>query len=70
MMPFAVASRNLGSILLTASGFVYFAVYHRMAAEGWVFRSWEIALLWLPFVLGFLWTYLRPPRNEAALPGT
>lgn len=62
IIPFAVASRNLGSIFLTASGFVYFVVYHRMHAQpelGWIFLPWEIALLWGPFVAGFLWTYRR-----------
>jgi alpha-1,6-mannosyltransferase len=68
LMPFAVASRNLGSLLLTASGFVYFIVYHRLNAEpnlGWMFTPAEIALLWAPFVSGFLWTYLRPLNKYA-----
>jgi hypothetical protein len=63
LMPFAVASRNLGSLLLSASGFVYFIVYHRLNAEpglGWTFTPAELTLLWAPFVLGFLWTYARP----------
>jgi alpha-1,6-mannosyltransferase len=63
LMPFAVGSRNLGSLSLTASGFVYFTVYHRLNAQpdlGWTFTPAEIALLWAPFVFGFLWTYLRP----------
>ncbi len=64
LMPFAVASLNRGSLLLSASGFVYFAVYHRMAEEGWVFRPWEIMLLWAPFLLGFLWTCLRAQRTD------
>ncbi len=61
LMPFAVASRNLGSRLLTASGFVYFIVYHRLNTGpdlGWLFTPTEITLLWVPFVFGFLWTYL------------
>jgi alpha-1,6-mannosyltransferase len=61
LMPFAVASRNLGSLLLTASGFVYFIVYHRLSAQpdmGWMFTPAEITLIWTPFVFGFLWTYL------------
>ena len=67
LMPFAVASRNVGSLLLTGSGFVYFSVYHRLNAEpdlGWMFTPVEIALLWAPFVLGFLWTYARPLRTR------
>jgi hypothetical protein len=57
LMPFTVATRNRGSILLTASGFVYFTVYNRTATEGWFFPPWEIVLLWVPFILGFLWSY-------------
>lgn len=63
LMPFAVATRNRGSILLSASAFVYFIVYHRSSGQpehGWTFTSLEIALLWTPFVVGFLWTYLWP----------
>ena len=63
LMPFAVASRNLGCLLLTSSGFVYFVAYHRLNAEpnlGWMFTPVEIALLWAPFIFGFLWTYARP----------
>jgi alpha-1,6-mannosyltransferase len=67
LVPFAVASRNLGSLLLTVSGFVYFIVYHRLNAEpdlGWMFMPAEIASLWAPFVFGFLWSYLRPLNNR------
>lgn len=62
IIPFAVATRNRGSLMLTASAFVYFAVYHRSGSQsaGWTFTPLEITLLWLPFVLGFLWTYLLP----------
>ena len=65
LFPFAVATRNLGTILLSASGFVYFVVYHRLHAEpavGWSFTPLEITLLWMPFVIGFLRTYLRSER--------
>lgn len=67
LMPFAVASRNRGSILLSASAFVYFIVYHRPSGQpepGWTFTSLEIVLLWTPFVLGFLWTYLHPMTGK------
>ncbi len=63
LMPFAVATRNRGSLWLTASGFVYFFVYHRFGMQPdsfWTFTSFEIALLWTPFVAGFLWTYREP----------
>jgi alpha-1,6-mannosyltransferase len=76
LMPFAVARRNAGSLLQTASGFVYFIVYHRLSAEpdlGWLFTPAEITLLWAPFVFGFLRTYLPtlnmcwPERGDTAV---
>ena len=67
LIPFAVASRNRGSILLSASAFVYFVVYHRLHVQpdlGWAFTPAEIALLWGPFIVGFLWTYYQPKGVE------
>lgn len=67
LIPFAVASRNRGSILLSASAFVYFVVYHRLHVQpdlGWTFTPAEIALLWGPFIVGFLWTYYHPTGGK------
>jgi len=65
LMPFAVKTRNLGSILLAASGFTYFLLYHHVESpEGlWRLTPWETALLWLPFVAGFLWSEYRRIRK-------
>jgi len=65
VIPFAVITRNRGAILVTASAFVYFLLYHHVEApQGeWVLRPWETALLWLPYVGGFLWSACK--RNEA-----
>ncbi len=65
LMPFAVKTRNLGSILLVASGFAYFLLYHHVESPGGIWRltSWETALLWLPFVAGFLWSECRRIRK-------
>jgi alpha-1,6-mannosyltransferase len=65
LVPFAVATRNAGTLAVTATSFGYYIVYHRLHARpdlGWMFFSWEIALIWLPFVAGFLWTIFRRPR--------
>lgn len=61
LMPFAVQTRNLGSILLVASGFTYFLLYHHVESPGgfWRLTAWETAILWLPFVAGFLWSEWR-----------
>ena len=60
LIPFAVVSRNRGTLLLTASGFIYFALYHRLAhipQAPWQLTLPETLFLWLPLVLGFLWTW-------------
>lgn len=60
IMPFGVASRNWGSRLLSWSAFVYFFLPYRQFAgletQRWHLESWERSLLWLPFIIGFLWT--------------
>jgi hypothetical protein len=66
LAPFAVATRNAGTLAVTATSFGYFVVYHRLHARpdlGWVFFPWEIALIWLPLVAGFLWTACRRPQQ-------
>lgn len=61
LIPFAVVSRNRGTLLLTGSGFVYFELYHRMAhfpEAPWQLTIPETVSLWLPLILGCLWTWL------------
>ena len=67
IIPFAVQTRNLGVILLTASGFTYFLLYHYVESPGGIWRlpPWQTALLWLPFVGGFLWSEYRRVRKPA-----
>ncbi len=61
IIPFAVKTRNLGALLLTASGFTYFLLYHHVESPGgmWRLSPLETALLWLPFASGFLWSEWR-----------
>lgn len=63
IIPFAAATWNRGTIAVTASGFVYFMLYHHVESPGgeWVLSPWETALLWLPFVAGFLWSGWKGP---------
>lgn len=58
VIPFATETRNRGAVLVTASAFVYFLLNHHVKLpEGeWLLRPWETALLWLPYVCGFLWS--------------
>lgn len=56
MLPFAVQSRNPGSIALAASGIVYFIVHYNMNQPGgaWSYTGWQRGVIWLPFIVGFL----------------
>ncbi len=60
-IPFAAASRNLGLRLVGLSGFVYFLLEYQVAAHAgeWRQSGWEVALMWGPLVLGFLWSRWR-----------
>lgn len=58
LVPFAVATRNWGTRLVSLSAFVYFALPHRIALgdSSWFLTGTERWSLWLPFILGLLWT--------------
>lgn len=55
-LPFAVKSRNPGIIALAASGIFYFVVHYNMdhLGLGWTFTWWQLAIIWVPFLIGFL----------------
>ena len=56
LAPFAVSSRNRGTLLVSMSGFVYFWLKHREAVYGdWEQSVWQKLLLWLPLIIGFVW---------------
>jgi len=61
LIPFAVATQNLGTRLVSFSAFVYLALLYRQSLGdfGWVLTPLERSLLWLPLVLGWGWTHLR-----------
>ncbi len=57
LLPWAVASRNAGSIAVSISGFLYFLHWHHVGAgEGWTQSPWEKILLWTPLIVGFWWS--------------
>ncbi|GAB4173381.1 MAG: DUF2029 domain-containing protein [Terrimicrobiaceae bacterium] len=66
IIPFAVLTRNRGTLAVTASGFLYFLLYHHVEIPGgrWVLSPLETVALWLPFAAGFLWSALRPPPSH------
>ncbi|MBP0006711.1 MAG: glycosyltransferase family 2 protein [Cyanobacteria bacterium SBC] len=64
IVPFSVASRNLGTHLVSVSVFVYFSILYAYALgnfyDAWNLSASERSLMWIPFVLGFFWTKLKP----------
>jgi hypothetical protein len=65
LIPFAVASRNLGTQLLSFSAFVYFLLPYRQALGNpdWFLRPLERFLLWAPFLVGLWWSLRRSPPS-------
>lgn len=61
IVPFAVATGNWGTRLISISAFVYFALHLRVAQgiPEWFLPPWARVLLWLPFLLGWFWLMPR-----------
>ncbi|MEM9771132.1 MAG: hypothetical protein AAF889_05970, partial [Cyanobacteria bacterium P01_D01_bin.73] len=66
--PFATFSRNLGIRLMSISSFMYFLLQlNTLTDKNWTYTPTERMLMWLPFVIGFLWTKLvETPSPKAA----
>ncbi len=58
LIPFAVATKNLGTKWVSLSAFIYFILKHRQALgdNNWFLTLMERYWLWLPFVVGFIWS--------------
>lgn len=54
MVPFAVPNQNWGIRLVSLSAFIYFVLPSRL--PDWRLMQSERLLLWLPFILGWLWS--------------
>lgn len=70
LIPFAVASNNWGTRLVSLSAFVYFALPHResLGVAAWVLTASERFWLWIPFVLGWIWTWQISHRQKFFTP--
>jgi len=69
IIPFAVMTRNKAALAVSASCFVYFLLHLRikLPSGSWVLTPLETSLLWLPFVVGFLfsaWQLQKDSRPE------
>jgi glycosyltransferase involved in cell wall biosynthesis len=67
MIPFAVPSQNWGVRWASLSAFVYFVLPSRL--PDWRLTEAERLLLWLPFVLGWLWSVWRTSRDRSKILG-
>lgn len=65
LVPFAVATQNLGTRLVSFSAFVYLVLFYRQSLGdfSWALTPAERTLLWLPFLLGWMWTRLHQPST-------
>ena len=61
IIPFAVGTKNWGIRLVSLSAFVYFVLPYRQALgdRHWNLTDTETWLLWLPFLLGYIYTLWR-----------
>lgn len=68
LMPFGAVSRNQGIRLVSLSALVYFALPLRLALGNpdWRLTDLERGLLWLPLIVGWLWTLTDHPAVPPA----
>jgi alpha-1,6-mannosyltransferase len=67
LVPFAVASRNLGTYWVSLSAFFYFILPYRQASGSDTAHLSlpETLALWLPLVVGWLWTSWQQSRAQS-----
>ena len=65
IIPFAVATTNWGVRLISISALIYFRLPYRQALgdRHWNLTDLETALLWLPFILGYVWSLQFPSKT-------
>jgi Glycosyl transferase family 2 len=67
LIPFAVATQNLGVRWVSLSAFIYFVLKHRQSLGNpdWRLTPLETYWIWVPFVVGFLWSEWRQFRKDS-----
>jgi hypothetical protein len=70
LVPFAVVTRNLGVRWVSLSSFIYFVLKDRQTLGNfdWTLTPLERLGLWLPFVIGFFWSYRHQNSSEKSIP--
>jgi alpha-1,6-mannosyltransferase len=66
MVPFAVPNQNWGVRWVSLSAFIYFVLPSRL--PDWRLTEPERLLLWLPFIVGWFWTW-QTMRNQSRIAG-
>ena len=57
LVPFAVMTRNMGTLLVSLSGFLYFGAWEVLATTGdWRHGPILRLAIWMPLVAGFVWS--------------
>ncbi len=66
IIPFTVVKQNLGIRLVSLSAFIYFVLQYRKALGdySWILNDRERLFLWLPFLLGCLWTFWSDKKQK------
>lgn len=69
LVPFAVATQNWGTRWLSLSTAVYFVLPYRqgLGHRHWALHHWEKAILWIPGVLGWLWSFIYAARSRRSV---
>lgn len=69
LVPFSVATRNLGTRLVSCSAFVYFVLQYQkaMGSSSWWMSREDRLWMWLPFGVGLVWHWM-PSRLKKLLP--
>ncbi|MEM9566790.1 MAG: glycosyltransferase family 2 protein [Cyanobacteria bacterium P01_E01_bin.34] len=72
LVPFAAVTRHWGIRLVSLSAFVYFVLPHRqfMGNADWLLSNSERMLLWLPFILGIVYTAGQRLYERRTTPST
>ncbi|MCF3649314.1 glycosyltransferase family 2 protein [Synoicihabitans lomoniglobus] len=64
LVPLAVATRNLGTLLVSVSGFSYFWLWETQARTGeWIHSPVEKVILWGPLLAGYAWSRWREGKT-------
>ncbi|MGB3511314.1 MAG: hypothetical protein WBA93_19180 [Microcoleaceae cyanobacterium] len=66
LIPFAVATKNLGTRWVSLSAFIYFILKHRqtLGDNNWFLTPIERYWLWLPLIIGFTWSQWKHKKNQ------